>query len=412
MSMTPLLFQPTALLASWLTPSSLQLALHASGTAVSATQTFVDAFNQMTKTNPKLLFKAKHLRGQLRETCAYAKSKRSPFDSSAGPSPILSAGGAAYFIVFIDDYTRFMWTYPMRFRKDLYETYELYRTDAMSIFKLDVCELRHSSPMDIGTLQSDNAKEYEKLGRIIKPKYNTRVAFSNAYSPQQNAVAERRALPKFLWALVLHYASWLINISPSASNKGGSPYHVVFKRHPSLGHIKTKPLVAPRLCIFNVPRNRPTSIPVPSRPFCGSPTSHDRKGYTLMHLHSHLLIYSRDVTIWESEFPAINSVAAAAAYHEKSTTDPNFIPTLEPNAPLPPLHSIITNRPSAFLYDKPLDSSPPVLSTEPPSSRPIPNEFAMSFRHFHGPVRSLTQLLYPYDDPMVETSLPSRPIHQ
>ncbi|KAF0768401.1 hypothetical protein AaE_002785, partial [Aphanomyces astaci] len=142
----------------------------------------------------------------------------------------------------------------MRYRKDLYETYELFRTDAMSIFKHDVGALRHTHPTDIGTLQSDNAKEFEKLDRLIRPKYNTRVAFSNAYSPQQNAVAERRigivvqkmramliegALPKFLWALALDYASWLINISPSSSNKGVSPYHVVFKRHPSLGHIKT-----------------------------------------------------------------------------------------------------------------------------------------------------------------------------
>ncbi|KAF0747525.1 hypothetical protein AaE_007694 [Aphanomyces astaci] len=132
-----------------------------------------------------------------------------------------------------------MWTYPMRFRKYLYETYELFRADAMSIFKHDVGELRHLPPMDIGTLLSDDANKNKKLGRIIKPKYNTRMAFSNDYSPQQNAVAECRigivvqkmramliegALPKFLWALALDYASWLINISPSASNTGVAPY--------------------------------------------------------------------------------------------------------------------------------------------------------------------------------------------
>ncbi|KAF0710389.1 hypothetical protein AaE_012550 [Aphanomyces astaci] len=205
--MTPQLFHPIALLASWRTPKLSRASLARLWQRLLG-HPGVDAFNQMTNTNPELMFlKSKHLRGQLCETCAYAKSKRSPFDSSA-----------------------------------------------MSIFKHDVSELRHSSPMDIGTLQSDNPKEYEKLGHIIKPKYNTQVAFSNAYSPQQNAVAERRlgivvqkmramliegALPKFLWALALDYASWLINISPSASNKGVSPYHVVVKRHSSLGHIKT-----------------------------------------------------------------------------------------------------------------------------------------------------------------------------
>ncbi len=91
----------------------------------------------------------------------------------------------------------------------------------MSIVKHDIGDLRHTQPTDIGTLQSDNAKEYEKLEKIITRKYNTRFTYSNAYSPQQNAVAERRigilvqkmramliegSLSKFLWALALDYA--------------------------------------------------------------------------------------------------------------------------------------------------------------------------------------------------------------
>ncbi|ETV77362.1 hypothetical protein H257_08798 [Aphanomyces astaci] len=49
----------------------------------------VDAFNQMTKTNPELmLFKSKHLRGQLCETCSYAKSKRNLFCTSTSLKPI------------------------------------------------------------------------------------------------------------------------------------------------------------------------------------------------------------------------------------------------------------------------------------------------------------------------------------
>jgi hypothetical protein len=65
------------------------------------------------------------------------------------------------------------------------------------------------------TLQADNAKEYEKLGRDIFQKYGTHAQFTNAYTPQQNGVAERRMrtimvrvrallfdgkLPRELWA--------------------------------------------------------------------------------------------------------------------------------------------------------------------------------------------------------------------
>ncbi|GMF31026.1 unnamed protein product [Phytophthora lilii] len=45
---------------------------------------------------------------------------------------------------------------------------------------------------EIRHLQSDNAREYKKLGKIIFQKYNTHAQFTTAYTPQQNGVAERR----------------------------------------------------------------------------------------------------------------------------------------------------------------------------------------------------------------------------
>ncbi|ETV72940.1 hypothetical protein H257_12271 [Aphanomyces astaci] len=105
---------------------------------------------------------AKHLRGQLCEPYAYAKSKRSPFDSSA-------VFRAASYLALLHSNVK------ARFYRRV--SYELFRTDAMSIFKPDVGELRHSPPMDISTLLSDDAKEYEKLGRIIKSKYNTKLGW-------------------------------------------------------------------------------------------------------------------------------------------------------------------------------------------------------------------------------------------
>ncbi|KAF0757480.1 hypothetical protein AaE_004249 [Aphanomyces astaci] len=171
-----------------------------------------------------------------------------------GPCPVPSIGGSFYFVVFIDDYSRFTWVYPLAFRKDLYDAYELFRLQAITTFKSDINTLQYLPPTDIGNLQADNAKEFEKLGRITGPKYSTKTTFSNAYSPAQNAVAERRIgllvmkmralllagnLPKFLWAEAVIYSAWLYNISPSTSNDGQSPYHRVFSRHPPLAYIRT-----------------------------------------------------------------------------------------------------------------------------------------------------------------------------
>ncbi|KAF0710055.1 hypothetical protein AaE_012679 [Aphanomyces astaci] len=244
----------------------------------------------------------------------------------------------------------------------------------MSMFKSDIVNLHHTQPTDIGTLQSDNAKEYEKLARIITPKYQTRVTFSNAYSPTQNAVAERRiglvvqkmralliegSLPKFLWATALEYASWLLNITPSMSNDGKSPHFKVFNTHPALSYIKTFGCTA-FVHIQKVAQPSKLDPRALKAMFIGLPDN--RKGYTLMNLHSHARIYSRDVTFWESEFPAINSIHAAADYRRRVASDPNFVPTLEPNAPLPPLHSILDGgtRPNIHVLGQPVAALPPV----------------------------------------------------
>lgn len=301
------------------------------------------------------------------DVCEYAKSRRKPFSSEAvfraksfltlvhsdiwGPCPVPSIGGSFYFVIFIDDFSRFTWIYPLPKRQALYETYEKFRLHAMSIFKHDVSTLHYSAPSDIGNLQTDNAKEFEKLGRLILSKYHTKTTFSNAYSPSQNAVAERHIgiivmktralllagdLPKSLWAEAAIYSAWLYNVSPSSTNGGESPYFRVFSRHPPLGVIKTfgctafvhiqKPVQVDKLD----PRALKTM-------FIGLPD--DRKGYKLLHLHSHELVYSRDVTFWEDTFPTINTIDAAILHRQKAK-EPNYVPQLHPNAPLPSLHSL------------------------------------------------------------------------
>ncbi|KAH9149898.1 hypothetical protein AeRB84_007167, partial [Aphanomyces euteiches] len=273
------------------------------------------AINHMLKHHPELqFFKPRHLHELLCETCAYAKSKRSPFNSSAvfraqtflslvhsdiwGPCSFPSPSGNKYFVVFVDDYSRYTWAYPIQRRSDLYTIYEQFRLDAFSLFKRDIDLLHHARPTDIGTLRSDNAGEYERLARIIYPKYHTRFTFSNAYSPQQNGVAERRigilvqkiramliegSLPKFLWSTALDYAAWLTNILPSTSNDGQSPYYRVFNTHPSLSYVKTFGCTA---FVHIQQEARPSKLDPYSLKtmFVGLPTN--RKGYTLMHLFS------------------------------------------------------------------------------------------------------------------------------
>ncbi|KAH9107019.1 hypothetical protein AeMF1_017531, partial [Aphanomyces euteiches] len=125
-----------------------------------------------------------------------------------------------------------------------------------------------------------------------------------------------------------------------------------------------------------------------------------------------------DVSFFETEFPAINSIEAAAEYRLRARNDPNFIPTLQPNAPLPPLHAALDS-PNTIIIDQPT-SNPACLAAHsssmeaafpfvcPPTN---PHQFTL-LRHFPNffeapPLASMptfTPLSFSSKNPSMDTS--------
>ena len=65
------------------------------------------------------------------------------------PSPIASIGGSRYFVVFIDDYSRYSWIFPMKSRSEILPIYNNFAKMVETQFS------KH-----IKTFRSDNAFEY------------------------------------------------------------------------------------------------------------------------------------------------------------------------------------------------------------------------------------------------------------
>ncbi|GMF68371.1 unnamed protein product [Phytophthora fragariaefolia] len=93
--------------------------------------------------------------------CTYAKSHRNAFHSNrhieratmslhkvhsdiCGPLPVPSISGCRYFVVFIDDFTRYMFLYPIKARSQLYSCYENFRMKALNIFRSDIHILEYT----------------------------------------------------------------------------------------------------------------------------------------------------------------------------------------------------------------------------------------------------------------------------
>ncbi|POM69551.1 Gag-pol Polyprotein [Phytophthora palmivora] len=161
------------------------------------------------------------------------------------PLPVPSLTGGRYFVICIDDYSRFMFTYPKKNWSQLYERYEDFRKKSLNIFRNDIsmlewrpCSIEENN---VQVLQADNAKEYEKLGRAVFRKYGTHAQFTNAYTQQQNGVAERcmrtvmervRALlldgklTKQLWTECVCHVTTLINMTHLSKTDGRTPYEI------------------------------------------------------------------------------------------------------------------------------------------------------------------------------------------
>ena len=97
--------------------------------------------------------------------CQFGKQTALPFNNSVshalssfdlihsdvwGPSPISTLGGSRYFVIFVDDFSRYTWIYLFKNRSELYQIY-------LDFTKM--IETQFSKPIKV--FRSDNAQEYK-----------------------------------------------------------------------------------------------------------------------------------------------------------------------------------------------------------------------------------------------------------
>ena len=117
-----------------------------------------------------------------------------------GPSPVGSIGGSQYFVIFIDDYFRYSWIFPMKYHSEILPIYSNFAKMVETQFS-----------KRIKTFRSDNALEYTQYAfQALLHSYGTVHHLTCPGTFQQNGRAERKYvifltlfmlflfLPKFL----------------------------------------------------------------------------------------------------------------------------------------------------------------------------------------------------------------------
>jgi hypothetical protein len=140
----------------------------------------------------------------------------------AGPMRTPSLGGARYFVLFIDDYTRFTAVFTLKHKSEVFERFVEYKAWA-----------ENNQAGKIRALRSDNGGEYTSLrfSQLLKENGITHEK-TVPYSPEQNGVSERanrtligRAkammldhnLAEEMWVEAIRTAVYLKNQTPTSS---------------------------------------------------------------------------------------------------------------------------------------------------------------------------------------------------
>ncbi|CAI5940982.1 unnamed protein product [Closterium sp. NIES-65] len=151
-----------------------------------------------------------------------------------GPPRVRGQGHERYFLLVVDDYSRYTTFFPLRSKGDVTEVL----TDRIRAARL---QLRKSFGSDFNVLRLHNDRGEEFSSGLLRAYCHARgirQSFTLPDSPQQNGIAERRigmvmdvvctsmvhaAAPHFLWPFAVRYAAQQINLQPKVSRPETSP---------------------------------------------------------------------------------------------------------------------------------------------------------------------------------------------
>lgn len=252
------------------------------------------------------------------EPCLKGKQTRTPFSKSSttrsseilelihsdicGPMSMESHGGMRYFLLFIDDKTRYTFVYFLKKKSEVFSK--------LVEFKSLVENLTNKK---IKKFRSDNGKEFVNKAVSQLFKENGIVhQLTIDYCPEQNGVAERAnrtlvekakcmleeaGLSTKYWAEAINTAVFLKNRSPTKA-LNVTPLEAWSGQKPDLSELKVFGCKA----FMHIDKAKRKKLDAKSKEMIFVGYCMNSKGYRLCDPHDHKLQKSRDVTFFENQF--------------------------------------------------------------------------------------------------------------
>lgn len=312
-------------------------------------------------------------------SCQMAKSKHLPYVLNEkralfplelihcdlwGPAPVKSVSGYAYYVIFVDDFSRFTWFYPMRHKSEFFDIF-------LNFQRL----VENQLSTTIKVFQSDGGTEFNN--NKVRSHFlscGIRHQLSCPYTPAQNGHTERKHryitetglammfhahAPSALWVEAFASAVYIINRLPSSVLQHTSPYEILFGTAPNYANFHPFGCqVFPYLRDYSPHKLAPRSLPCI---FLGYSTQH--KGFCCLDPVTSRIYISRHAQFNESIFPF-------AATNVPRTCSSDFSEFLEP------FTAASRSSPSECTTAPAVSSSTPlckVCSAAPPPQNPPPD---------------------------------------
>ncbi|KAA3458763.1 pleiotropic drug resistance protein 3-like [Gossypium australe] len=171
-----------------------------------------------------------------------------------------------YFIIFIDDYSRFRWVYFLKVKSEVASVFWTFKTVA-----------KIQSGYKLRTISSDNGTEYtfDVFQRFCE---ESGIEHQLTYTPQQNGVSKRknrtlmdmakclmleRSLLRSFWAEVVNIVVYLPNKLPTKSLFEKTPFKAWFGFKPSVAHLKvfvSRDVVFDEMSTWNGDKGEPECV--------------------------------------------------------------------------------------------------------------------------------------------------------
>ena len=217
------------------------------------------------------------------------------YSDVCGPFEVLSLGGKRFFVSFVDEFSRKMWTYLLKVKSEVFENLKKFTamTEKQSRKKLKILRTNGGgkfNSIEIEAFCTDKGILHE----VTAP-----------YTPQHNGVVERRNrtimnmvrsmlrgknLPKALWREAVVTTTYVLNRCPTQQLKNQVPEVVWSRKTPSVKHMRVFGLT----CYRHIPNQTRKKLDDKSEHmiFVGyNPTG----SYKLLNPRTNQIVFSRDV---------------------------------------------------------------------------------------------------------------------